>query len=164
MASVHVGADSQSRAPWYSPRRVFVEGENFETRIVVKNDGSASFPPEEMVLRFAWEYPTGQRNPIEIRLSPHQIKPGGSYEHQAQRRLVLSSGIALLKLEYTPYDGRDLVLHDEDGQQIKFQGNRALHTFRGVAVIELQTLAGLYLAAIAAAISAVGLILAVLLR
>src|SRR3990170_1536616 len=163
MARIAVAINSHSKKPWYSRGRIFVEGELFETRIRVTNDRSLAFPPKEMVLRCAWEYPTGQRNPIEIRLAAGQIEPGRSYDHPPQRRLVLSGGLVLLKLEYTPYDGRDLVLYDEEGQEVRYQGNPALRTFRGVSVTELLTLSGLYLAAIAAAVSAVGLVLTVLL-
>jgi hypothetical protein len=68
-----------------------------------------------------------------------------------------------LKLDYRPY-GQGCILNNTEGEEINPLQRTALKTVRAASVVELQTLAGLYLAAVAATISAIGLVLAILVR
>ncbi len=163
MAQLDVTRQTLSKKPWYRRHKEFVEDDLFETRISITNDDSIPFPPSEMAIDFTWEYPTGQRNPMRVRLLKSQLAPNAAFQAPDWKRKVLAPGIALLKVDYRPY-GQGCILRDRDGEEINPLSQVAVLTFRGVSRMELQTLAGLYFAGIAALISVVGLVLSILFR
>jgi hypothetical protein len=163
MAKIRLDVRTLSRKPWYLRKKPLLEGELFETRIAIINDGSSAFPPSDMRWDFGWEYSTGQRNPIKVELLKESLAPGQEQHIPAQRRRVLAPGSVLLKLNYRPF-GHGCILNDTEGEEINPVERTALKTVRATSVVELQTLAGLYLAAVAATISAVGLVLAILVK
>src|SRR6266581_7758417 len=99
-AQVGLSVRTLSRKPWFLRKKPLLEGERFETRITITNDGSSPFPPSDMVLNFGWEYSTGQQNPITVRLSRNSVAPGQRHVLPAERRKVLAPGSVLLKLDY----------------------------------------------------------------
>jgi hypothetical protein len=97
-----------------------------------------------------------------MRLTPGQLAPKESAREKAQVA-VMEDGYALATVEYRPY-GQGCVLHDSGGREINWLEGKSLWWFRGVSRMELDTLAALYMAGVAALISASGLVLAILLR
>jgi len=151
-----------SNRPWWRRQKEFVEGDLFEYETVVTNDGSARFPPSEMSVTAVWNFRSGQHHATNIRLASGQLAPTESARETALAA-VMEDGYALLKIEHHPY-GQGCVLHDSGGREINWLAGNAVASFRGISRMELDTLAALYIAAIAALISGVGLLLSIWLR
>lgn len=152
-----------SKDPCLSSKKAFVEGDPFQYQIQITNDGTDSFPPMDMVVTGQWGFPDQRSHLVRMALSKGFLAPGQFARSEAMTVSVMSPGFALFTLDYRPY-GQGCVLHDSGGRDINPLDGKALASFRGVSIMELRTVTGLMLAATAAAISAVGLVLSIVLR
>ncbi len=157
-ARVTIAFRTLSKKPWFRFKKEFVEGDNYKEEIRITNEGSDPFPPSDMALKFRWTFPTGMRNRTRIQLNQGDIPPGSTLLIVEDEHKVLAPGFALLELHYTPY-GQGCVLYDSEGKEIKPLDPKPLAHFRGVAIMELRTLAALYLAAISSMVAAIGFLL-----
>jgi hypothetical protein len=117
-----------------------------------------------MVVTAQWRFLAlgGHGHETIIRLSKGELAPGATKWDGAVAG-VMASGYALLHLQYTPHSQQDgSYLRDSAGRELDSSGKYGLANFRGTSLIEIRTLTALYLATIAAATSALGLVLSVL--
>jgi hypothetical protein len=153
-----------SNKPRLSFRKQYVEGDQFYYWVGVKNDSQEPFPPSEMVVIAKWRFLAlgDYGNERVIHLAKGELAPGASKLDGAIAG-VLASGYALLYVQHTAYSRLDGgYLHDSGGREIDFTGRYAIASFRGASLVEIRTLTALYIAALAAAASAEGLVLSVL--
>jgi hypothetical protein len=148
-----------SNKPRLSWEKDFIEGDQFYYWVGVTNDSSAPFPPADMVVTAQWRWAADGVHETVIHLAKDELAPGASTWGGAVVG-VRTSGYAFFHVLYTPYSPQiGCSLHNTAGREVDFTGKYAIDSFRGTSLLEIRTLTALYLAAIAAAVSAAGLIL-----
>ncbi len=105
-------------------------------------------------------------NTFVVPLRKGELAPGKDRVAYTEQK-VQTTGTALFDLRYGPSAG-DYVLVDGNGRPISGQETtdnpQAFDSFHATSRMELATLAGLYLAAIAAFLAAIGIVVNALLR
>ncbi len=135
-----------------------MEGDYYEKEIHMTNESSDPFPPWDVLLESEWIFPTRQRNGAKVTLETGAIQPGQTLSTAVNRHEVLAPGFAFLLLNYSPR-GPGSVLYDSAAKEIEPLRRKPLADFRGVSIMELRTLAALYLAAISSTVAAIGFLL-----
>lgn len=159
-ASLGISLRSLSRKPRLSRTKWFVENEEFELSGFIVNDDSQPFPPSDMWIEFKVLYPAGQTNRVTFNLAKGLLLAGESFSVPGKWK-ALSPGFALLYVDYRPY-GQGNVLHASGGDEINPASGDAMDGFHVVSRMEIHTLRGLYVAALAAILSGLGLLITAL--
>jgi len=162
-ARLQIDKMTLSKRPWYRCEKEYVEDDEFYYRMIVINDGPDPFPAQDMRVSATWFLPSGRPfHSRQLRIPKEKLGPG-EYSMEDANVKVVMSGTWLMSVSYEP-SGAGCELHDSSGRVIASDPKNVIQNFHGISTIELETIAGLYLAAIAAAIAALGLVLSFVLR